>query len=609
MNPIPRLDLTRVLVVPGPYQSHPMEDVEISVRARNALMRNDVLTLGQLHGVSIDTLLRLQGLGAGGVVELVDWVGILSEQSGAVAPPLPRQFDAEPPPQSQREHEPAARCELPLRFAALPVEVLNLPPGADCALADAGYPTLGTLARASDTDLPLLPGIGDRAAREIASALARLTQGEWDPTLLSANTLPEELRGLLSICRLPDAARDLEILEQTHGFRGGKPLTLEAVGERLDLTRERVRQLRKRAEDGVRGTLRWLIPRSLDAVRHALRSRQGIAHLDEVVPEVSAWLNPSGYAPSAYLRWLLSIFQDPSIHLLEGDLLIGPPVGAVRGRVAIQALRKLLAERAGVAFGDAVGALLPIWVPVEQIGKEEMARHAALLLSTCAREVLPGVFSARAWKRADWAEWVLQQEGSPLHFREVAARVNSLSGREYHETGFDSLLNAESRFVRVGAGDFALTTWGAQRYTRFDEVIERYLCERGRPEHVERIADDLLSVYTITETTVAAMLNTNGELFLHFGGGYWGLRGTEYAVDAVLEREIETELRAAASAMAVDDLRRRIVMRRAGADPLPSEQVEYVLFVSPRFRRCGTKSPAKFALVEDAADQFSMLGE
>ena len=50
---------------------------------------------------------------------------------------------------------------------------------------------------------------------------------------------------LQSIKRLPD--RESEILSLRYGFNGGIPLTLEEIGKRFDLTRERIRQLEKLA--------------------------------------------------------------------------------------------------------------------------------------------------------------------------------------------------------------------------------------------------------------------------------------------------------------------------------------------------------------------------
>jgi RNA polymerase primary sigma factor len=50
--------------------------------------------------------------------------------------------------------------------------------------------------------------------------------------------------------------RDAEILSLRYGLEGGGPLTLREVGERVDLSRERVRQLEKRALERLKETLK-----------------------------------------------------------------------------------------------------------------------------------------------------------------------------------------------------------------------------------------------------------------------------------------------------------------------------------------------------------------
>jgi hypothetical protein len=227
--------------------------------------------------------------------------------------------------------------------------------------------------------------------------------------------------------------------------------------------------------------------------------------------------------------------------------------------------------------------------------------HVRLLLSTCAQEPLPNVFAAERWRKVDWAEWVLRDEGGPLHFHEVAVRVSRLTGKHYDEVGFNGVLNTDTRFARVGAGDFSLAEWGIQSYGRFDEVVERYLAERGQPEHEQRIIDDLLSMYTVQESTIMAMLNTHRDRFSHLGGGYWGLANVAYPVDPELELELAGQLANAGTSLTVDELRRRVVFARKDTRPLPSEAVLRVLYGSPKFQRVRTTSPARFALVSTAS--------
>ena len=57
-------------------------------------------------------------------------------------------------------------------------------------------------------------------------------------------------------------AREGEILRMYYGLNGKHPLTLEEIGDRFDLTRERVRQIKEKAIRRLKHTSRCKILRS-----------------------------------------------------------------------------------------------------------------------------------------------------------------------------------------------------------------------------------------------------------------------------------------------------------------------------------------------------------
>ncbi len=71
-----------------------------------------------------------------------------------------------------------------------------------------------------------------------------MTEGAEDPDLdLMNESLREEVAQGLSIL----SPREVEVISCYYGLNGYKPLTLDEIGERYDLTRERVRQIKERA--------------------------------------------------------------------------------------------------------------------------------------------------------------------------------------------------------------------------------------------------------------------------------------------------------------------------------------------------------------------------
>jgi RNA polymerase primary sigma factor len=72
-----------------------------------------------------------------------------------------------------------------------------------------------------------------------------------DTTLMS-ESLKEEVERALSKL----AAREAEVIKLYFGFENDEPLTLEEIGERFNLTRERVRQIKEKALRRLRNTTR-----------------------------------------------------------------------------------------------------------------------------------------------------------------------------------------------------------------------------------------------------------------------------------------------------------------------------------------------------------------
>ena len=60
----------------------------------------------------------------------------------------------------------------------------------------------------------------------------------------------------------------------------------------------------------------------------------------------------------------------------------------------------------------------------------------------------------------DYAYLVMRKHGSPLHFREVAKKIQDTFGKKTHVATCHNELIKDKRFVLVGRGFYALAEWG-----------------------------------------------------------------------------------------------------------------------------------------------------
>jgi hypothetical protein len=278
------------------------------------------------------------------------------------------------------------------------------------------------------------------------------------------------------------------------------------------------------------------------------------------------------------------------VWVFESALVVSSKISERELRDARDGLSAAL-RRAGTLMLTDVIDIVALAIPSLRVG--EIDSIARCIVDMDGHEVLPGLYSPSKWHREDFAAFVLEHEGKPLHFSEIALRMESMNGMVVNPVGLNSMLNASAKFVRVGAGDFALSQWGVRRYNRFDEVIERYLASGRVAEHESRIRDDLLDEYTVAPTTVAAMLIMNRQTFMHYGGGFWGLAGYEPVIEPVLEKKLVDLLRIAQRPLSAIDIIGEI-RREQSFDRISESEVLRILFCSSVIRKAGNPKARMF---------------
>lgn len=311
---------------------------------------------------------------------------------------------------------------------------------------------------------------------------------------------------------------------------------------------------RRSEQDSAYRRVRRLLGRShahaLLAARDALRTLGGLATVEEVAELAGRRLRPeSGNGTGsegivdanlasnlaeqppvsdarAFLRWIVDLADDPALRLRQDRYLVGPPIGAEDFDHASARVEELLEVEPSVSVEHIASELGPSWV---EPGGNALRRRAQLLGRLHGEEIARNRFASRSRSLADWAERVMEEEGAPLHWREVARRVNQTAAARHDPAALRDALGEDDRFVRVGGGDYSLRSWGAEPYTRFAEVLERYLRRREAPVHEDQITADLRRLYTLRPRTMISAMEEDPKVFRTFGEGVWGLAGVHTA--------------------------------------------------------------------------------
>jgi hypothetical protein len=298
------------------------------------------------------------------------------------------------------------------------------------------------------------------------------------------------------LAELPVRSRD--VLTKRYGLgKVAKRETLEAIGGEYKITRERVRQIEAFAINLIKKSKSYdnALP-AFSQLRKAMDDFGGVVHeqmfLESLAKDkttqnhihfilvVSDAFTKLKEDENFHYRWTtnpdLAVKVHQSLQNLcsnfsDGDLVSEPEL-----------VNKFLVELKSVkeATGDS---------KVDQFANKWLSLSKLLAKNPLGEWGLAASPNIRMRGIRDYAYLVLRQNKVPMHFAEVAKKINKTFGREAHPATCHNELIKDNRFVLVGRGLYALTEWGYSKGTVI-EVIQKLIKENGpltRDEVLEKV--------------------------------------------------------------------------------------------------------------------------
>ena len=308
------------------------------------------------------------------------------------------------------------------------------------------------------------------------------------------------------IAVLDDRAQD--VLTGRFGLDNGVSRTLESIGKRYGITRERVRQIENAALKTVRGSAAYARERpAFDALAAEIERFGGVAPEDDLLRELSRDEEDKSHC------YFLLVLGDDFIQFKEDDhCAILWCVDARRAeavREALRALHKKIKPSDILGEEDVLAHFKHALKEYSEDVKDELL-HLWLKISKVVGKNIFGEWghasSAHITPKGmrDYAFLVLRRQGSPMHFREVARSVKGLFGRDAHAETVHNELIKDNRFVLVGRGLYALMEWGYNSGVVRD-VIRAVIEGRG-PMTKDDIVRHVLKERYVKENTIAVNL-------------------------------------------------------------------------------------------------------
>lgn len=307
---------------------------------------------------------------------------------------------------------------------------------------------------------------------------------------------------------LPERAR--EVLVSRYGLgKNTERMTLESIGEKYRITRERVRQIENHALQSIRKSEAFEKARPVfEEMEGFIDELGGMVSEDELLSLIAKDRETKNH--THFLLVLGSSFNREKENsefthrwYVDGELA-GHIHTALRNLYANLSDDELIPESELLeSFLDEVKHLN------EKYRQEEILRRWLSLSKKIAKNPLgewghASSSNVRAKGMRDFAYLAIKRHGSPMHFTEVARAITELFNKKAHVATCHNELIKDHRFVLVGRGLYALSEWGYSSGVVKD-VLKEILKDEG-PLTREDIIDRVRKERYVKDNTILVNL-------------------------------------------------------------------------------------------------------
>lgn len=319
----------------------------------------------------------------------------------------------------------------------------------------------------------------------------------------------------------PQRTRD--ILSRRFGLVGQKPQTLQAIGTKYGITRERVRQI-------IRDGLLQIKPKMkteakvFQYLENILQVHGGLKQ-EQTFFEMAA--SPGSHNELSLLltcgeqferqkedKELYSLWTTNQDSLNFAKELINYFVEEFEKRAS------LLSAKALFSIYKKQGCRRPFLRPKTLLSYIEISKKI--------EQGPQGLFGLRNWPEIsprgvkDKAYLVLRSQKQPLHFTEITSLINKVCKQDEKEAVERTVHNElikDQRFVLLGRGVYGLRDWGYEP-GQVKDVIFRILKRAPRPLTKKEIINKVLKQRFVKPNTVLLNLNNNDRFVKDEQGRY-----------------------------------------------------------------------------------------
>ena len=289
----------------------------------------------------------------------------------------------------------------------------------------------------------------------------------------------------------------------------GEKKTLEEIGKKYGITRERVRQVEDAALKSIKKSGAYKGEQAVfEELKRLMYSLGSIIAEHELLHHIS-----KDQATQNHIHFYLTLGDFFKKHREDEHFHARWSVDDTLAFKVHESLRKLYASLKDEDLIPETEMIKKFFDQMkdvsEQYKNEEVAKRWLRLSKNIKKNPLGewGKASSpniRTRGIKDYAYLVMRKHGSPMHFREVADAISKTFGKRTHYATTHNELIKDSRFVLVGRGMYALAEWGYTRGTA-REVIRDILKKEG-PMAKEDVVNHVMKERYFKKNTILVNL-------------------------------------------------------------------------------------------------------
>lgn len=288
-----------------------------------------------------------------------------------------------------------------------------------------------------------------------------------------------------------------------------KRMTLEAIGKKYKITRERVRQIENYSIINIRKS------------KDYLKEKESFDDLFRLITELGSTISEEALlkhiskdkATQNQIHFLLVIGEDFTKEKEDGEFKHRWSIDKELSKKIHNSLRTLystLSDDEILLEADMVEKFLENLKEVSEKYKNVEIAKRWLALSKLIDKNPLGEWgkttssNINAKGMRDYAYLVIRRHGSPIHFREVAKLITELFNKKAHVATTHNELIKDPRFVLVGRGLYALSEWGYMSGVVRDVI--KNIVDKNGPLTKDEIIKKVLKERYVKENTIMVNL-------------------------------------------------------------------------------------------------------